>query len=677
MLSAIHQVLPSLAALGIFGYWIIAAAAALEAFLLTGIFIPGTLIVDAGGVMVQQGMLDPFDLIWFVAIGSILGGEASWWLGRHARHGMLGRWKVEEMKPYKRAEELFKRRGGVALVIGRFLGPVAAFVPFAAALAGMERKKFGLWNILSGFPYAIAHVGFGYALGAGLTTFSPLMTRNTLFFLALLVIAAVLYWTLRRLDRAIPHLLEMMGGLLDEIARHPRVDSWGGRHPRVAKWIARRLDRNHLAGLPLTLGVLAFVYLFALLIGLSLNFLQAAPIVQIDAQLAELMRLFWTPGLIQIFIWITALGDTRLVVAVLALALTWLAVLRRFDLFWGGLVALGLDLVSVVILKAGFSRPRSILGYFQESSGSFPSGHAALSVAFYGMLVFVLWRLTRLGAVSAGVLAVLFAGLIGLSRLYLVEHYLSDVMAGWILGALCLLVGISIAEWLRTRIREHVSPRPRWQIGLLLALSLGLGGFAVKRVHDYSKALNPPPMAEPLIQVAQGANLPKLSAGSLEAQSLDAEHSFPLSLGIWAHGSTQIASALETQGWTRAGTPSLTALMRAAFASVRDKAMPGAALAPLFWRNEPNVLGFSKPGAEAETQIPRLRLWQTPYVNEAGARLWLAVSTRDDGLLTDDAKHAENIATALVDALRSSGAAHLAGGITSKDSRPIPVLALN
>ena len=101
---ALAQILPSLTALGVLAYWGIGAAAALEAFVLTGVFLPGTLVVEAGGFLAERGVLDVFDLIWFVAIGSILGGEATFWAGHHLRRGLKGRWSVESLPAYAKAE---------------------------------------------------------------------------------------------------------------------------------------------------------------------------------------------------------------------------------------------------------------------------------------------------------------------------------------------------------------------------------------------------------------------------------------------------------------------------------------------------------------------------------------------------------------------------------------------
>lgn len=670
MLNAINQILPSLAALGTLAYWGIGLAAGLEAFVLTGIFLPGTLIVDAGGFMVQRGLLDFFDLVWFVAIGSILGGEATYWAGRHLRRGLLERWNIAAMPAYGRAEALFARHGGFALVLGRFLGPVAAFVPFAAAVAGMERRSFRLWNALSGVPYALAHVGLGYLVGAGLTRLSPVLTREALVVLVLLVAAVVLWWGLRRLDRALPVLLRALGAGLDRLALHPRAGSFGARYPRFARLVAARLDRSRFRGLPATLLGLGFGYLLLLWLGLALDLLRAEPIVQIDARLAQLMHLFWTPGLLRAFTWVTALGDTRLVAALLALALLWLGLTRRGALLTGLIVALGVDLASVVALKSAFGRPRSGLGYFAETSGSFPSGHAALGVAFFGMLAFVAWRSGRLGPVTAAFIGAMTAFLIGLSRLYLVEHYLSDVLAGWVLGGLCLLAGVAVAEWRLSL--GPAAPRQLKRPELVLAVlaSLALVGYAGLRLRDYTKALNPPPVAGATQVITDPGTLFATGHLPASAQSLTGERSFALSFVFVARDLAALRRALSAQGWTEAQPATLRDLARTALDLMRDRSAPDAALAPLYWNNQPNDLAFSGPEAGTETGAatgtaeaparPRLRLWATSWRTAQGQGLWVAVLSRDDGLIVDEARPAPDLAAALAQALQAQGAAEAA-----------------
>lgn len=94
---------------------------------------------------------------------------------------------------------------------------------------------------------------------------------------------------------------------------------------------------------------------------------------------------------------------------------------------------LGIVFGCNVLLKMAFSRPRPPdIALIKESGFSFPSGHAMVSVAFYGFLIYLIfqsrqpkWR--KIGA--SIVLGCIIIG-VGISRIYLGVHYASDVIAG-------------------------------------------------------------------------------------------------------------------------------------------------------------------------------------------------------------------------------------------------------
>ena len=87
-----------------------------------------------------------------------------------------------------------------------------------------------------------------------------------------------------------------------------------------------------------------------------------------------------------------------------------------------------------LLLKTLIQRPRPE-GYrlVAESGFSFPSGHSMVAMAFYGLLIWMVWRyekdslVHRLGVIGFGLVIVL----VGLSRIYLGVHYASDVLAGF------------------------------------------------------------------------------------------------------------------------------------------------------------------------------------------------------------------------------------------------------
>lgn len=103
---------------------------------------------------------------------------------------------------------------------------------------------------------------------------------------------------------------------------------------------------------------------------------------------------------------------------------------------------------ATFILKILVARPRPSYALVIESDFSFPSGHTTIAVAFYGFIMFTLLshihiRWGKNLTIGVGVSIML---LIGLSRLYLGAHYLSDVIAGYALGLVGLSLGMYVSK---------------------------------------------------------------------------------------------------------------------------------------------------------------------------------------------------------------------------------------
>lgn len=105
------------------------------------------------------------------------------------------------------------------------------------------------------------------------------------------------------------------------------------------------------------------------------------------------------------------------------------ALIFSFILFFG--IALNL------LLKMLFQRPRpTLLPLAEESTYSFPSGHAMNSFIFFTCLSFFIFRKMKNTKLKFTLIAIssILIGLIGLSRIYLGVHFPSDVVAGYIAG---------------------------------------------------------------------------------------------------------------------------------------------------------------------------------------------------------------------------------------------------
>jgi undecaprenyl-diphosphatase len=176
----------------------------------------------------------------------------------------------------------------------------------------------------------------------------------------------------------------------------------------------------------------------------------------IDTAFTNFLHGLANPTLDALMIAVTNLGSSVALAAAVGLAAVLLVVRRRRPeeaLFI--VVALVGTLVLNDRLKLFFQRPRPGFDWAEVwPETGFPSGHAMNSFATYVALALVIWRVggRRVGIVALA-LAILLAVSVGLSRVYLGAHWLSDVIGGYLAGALWLL--LLVAAWaLVSRLRR-------------------------------------------------------------------------------------------------------------------------------------------------------------------------------------------------------------------------------
>ncbi|WP_278266099.1 phosphatase PAP2 family protein [Nocardia sp. AG03] len=186
-----------------------------------------------------------------------------------------------------------------------------------------------------------------------------------------------------------------------------------------------------------------------------------AAVTRLDARVLDWMIAHRGEPLTSIARVITDLGDT-LSMTVLATVTVCLFLWQRH---WAcaalvAITSLGAGLLVVVIKQlVGRNRPPELTRMVYEPSLSYPSGHTLGSTVVVGIVAITLIpRLRRRWArVGATVLAVLFPIAVGLSRVYLGVHWLSDVLAGWTIGLIWLAVCVTVFTVVRVQ-RAPVTP---------------------------------------------------------------------------------------------------------------------------------------------------------------------------------------------------------------------------
>jgi undecaprenyl-diphosphatase len=135
-----------------------------------------------------------------------------------------------------------------------------------------------------------------------------------------------------------------------------------------------------------------------------------------------------------------------------------------FGLHWEAVMALIATVFSTaidVLVKDLIQRPRPLPAqvnvFAKLTSYSFPSGHVMFYISFFGFIGFLVFTLLK-PSLKRGLLLALFGGLvvlIGVSRIYLGEHWASDVLGSYLLGSLTQVAIIQFYLWGKTRFFVH------------------------------------------------------------------------------------------------------------------------------------------------------------------------------------------------------------------------------
>lgn len=167
-----------------------------------------------------------------------------------------------------------------------------------------------------------------------------------------------------------------------------------------------------------------------------------------DERVTEFFLSLRNPALTDYFIFVTDVGDVKgyLVILLIIVVLTFL-IFKKWKYVAQIFVVLILATLSNMMLKRFIDRARPVVEHLVSvKTLSYPSGHAMSSMAFYGFLIYLVYklRINKIWKVVPITLLIILILSIGISRVYLGVHFPSDVVGGWIAGMIwiffCILI---------------------------------------------------------------------------------------------------------------------------------------------------------------------------------------------------------------------------------------------
>ncbi len=159
----------------------------------------------------------------------------------------------------------------------------------------------------------------------------------------------------------------------------------------------------------------------------------------------------------------TLLGKVEFLLPAHLVLTLWFLFVRKHRWYTIKVPVIGLSSGLIMVgLKSLFGRERPLIPLLEPVGGlSFPSGHALCSMTFYGLIIYFLWNrikhpFWRWAMVFILSLVII---IIGVSRVYLRVHHASDVIAGFALGLIWLVISLKILRNIENYSKRKVAPK--------------------------------------------------------------------------------------------------------------------------------------------------------------------------------------------------------------------------
>jgi membrane protein DedA with SNARE-associated domain/membrane-associated phospholipid phosphatase len=442
--------------LGNWTYVVVGVMAFLETGAFVGLVAPGETFVILAGAVAGQGTTSVYVTIAVVWASAWAGDTASFTLGqRKGRSFMLRHGRRVRITPERisQVEGYFRRHGGKTILVGRFVGLVRALAPFIAGSSGMAYRQFVPYSIIGTGLWASAFTLIGYFAAQSIDTAAEYAGRGTFLFATFLVAVFVIVSAIRYL-RDPENRQRLARGMDENRVLHPLVTAGRWVQPQ-ARFLWGRLTPGGL-GLEFTTLIAVLSVSLYVLVAYTVVFsgdpgTTAADRAAIDV--VDELRRVWLTDLNEV---LTELGSGAVVLPLALLVAVALGVARRWSELAVLVAAMVIIFVGVDVLKEAVDRPRPSGALASAPGNAFPSGHAAHSTLYVWLAVTIVVRL-RPGLTYAT--AIVVAGIavtaaVGLTRVYLGVHYITDVFGGWALG-ISAFAGCATVALVVTHLRKN------------------------------------------------------------------------------------------------------------------------------------------------------------------------------------------------------------------------------
>lgn len=401
-----------------------------ESIAVIGTIVPGTVTMTAVGILMGSAVIPTLSTLLLAISGAVCGDVLSYHLGSIYKNAIPNIWPFRKHPHWlSNAKQFFFKHGGKSILIGRFVGPIRAFIPIIAGILDLSKWRFYPIDIISASCWAIVYLLPGYIIGIAAANLPPHIAAKLIMML-LLILAGfwLLVWVMK-------WLWQFLGRKLDRLSQYCwRQWIIKGRRTAWLYFLLRDARRPRDHGQLILLGwSLVSLITFIIIAILTIN--DWWVLTHVDLWFHHFLRGFRTSSLDTLFAIISSGTNLGLLAALTLLTVAMMAYDKHFMALGYWLLALITTTLLVWFLKLShhLAYPADIA---QPNTGlsAFPSLNIALSGVVYG---FIAWfvcfdRLRWKRYVYPLILCWLV--LLIIAQIYLSFNWLSATLAGFLLA---------------------------------------------------------------------------------------------------------------------------------------------------------------------------------------------------------------------------------------------------
>ncbi len=627
-------------------------AALAETTLGIGMLIPGSSFILILGILSASGSINVWTLVFFAWLGAFLGDNFNYYLGEKygSKWTKDGVWIITP-EIIKKSKTFFDKHGWKSVFLGRFAPTAKEIIPFIAGTVGMKYSIFIFWNTLGAIGWAMEWVFAGYLFAQSIELAKEWLSKTGFAMLFLFILFIVFYilktlaikkggdlWKLLKKEIAVVY---------KRISNTSFIKKINNKYPRASDFIKKRFTTNSFFGLPLTTLFIALIYVILLIAGSMQDIIKSEIITIADTRVAEFIPLLHTEALTHFFWLITLLGKSKIIILFLAGTISIFLIQNKKNYIIPLVTGVVGSASFAYITKIIFHRTRPETAMYLEHSYSFPSGHATMSVAFYGFLGYFFirnikrWN-TKVNVFFATLLLIL---LIGISRLYLGVHYLSDIWAGYLIGLMWLIIAIILSEWSLNK-KEDKIKKIFYKILNFVKIkkenkyiSVTTAAIITFMFLGYAHYATTHPLPNGVLEKKDQTNKIQIPISKLSekitthTETVIAKPAQPINLIILAKDDKDIAEIFENANWVTPDELSIPSFLHFLKTKIINNKYEKTPVSPSFYNGKTNQFAFEKINKKDTSNVRHFtRIWKTNFKTKDNLDIFTGTISADDGM---------------------------------------------